>query len=195
MIAGPQILSSFFFATSERWRSTSLAYVIGSGISISIVVGIAYLIGGGSSGSSDGSGHEAIYYGVLVLLLYAMVRAFLRRKNTEPPKWMRKLQSASPKSAFVLGVALLGVFPSDLVTSVAVGGYLAAKNDPYWHYLGFLALTLFLLATPPLTVLVMGKRAETALPKVRDWMTKNSWIVSEVVLLLFVVIVIKNIVS
>jgi MFS family permease len=190
MIAGPQILSAFFFATSERWKSTSLAYVLGACISIPIVVGIAYLIGGG------GSGHKGpvwIYYVVLALLLYAMVRTFLKRKDTQPPKWMRKLQTASPKSAFLLGVGLLGVFPSDLVTSFAVGGYLAAKKDPYWHFLGFLAVTIVFLATPALTVLVLGKRAERALPKVRDWMTKNAWIVNEIVLTLFVVMVISNI--
>jgi hypothetical protein len=39
----------------------------------------------------------------------------------------------------------------------------------------------------------MGERAERVLPKVRDWMTDNSWIVNELVLLLFVVIVISNI--
>ena len=44
MVAGPQILSSFFFATSEGWRATSAAYVLGSAISISIVVTAAFLL-------------------------------------------------------------------------------------------------------------------------------------------------------
>ena len=38
-------------------------------------------------------------------------------------------------------------------------------------------------------VLVLGERAQTVLPKIRDWMNKNSWIVSEIVLVLFIVIV------
>jgi hypothetical protein len=29
----------------------------------------------------------------------------------------------------------------------------------------------------------MGKRAESTLPKIRDWMNANSWIVNEAVLL------------
>ena len=38
MIAGPQILSSFFFATSEKWKPDSAAYVIGAAISITAIV-------------------------------------------------------------------------------------------------------------------------------------------------------------
>jgi hypothetical protein len=41
--------------------------------------------------------------------------------------------------------------------------------------------------------MIMGERAERVLPKVRDWMNENSWIVNELVLLLFVGIVIGNI--
>ena len=40
---------------------------------------------------------------------------------------------------------------------------------------------------------VMGRRAEEFLPKARDRMNANSWIVNELVLLLFVGIVISSI--
>ena len=190
MIAGPQILSSFFFATSERWKSTTVAYLAGAAISITIVVGLAYFFGG--AGSHKGS--TTIYYIVLALLLYAMVRTFMKRKNTEPPKWMRKLQTAEPRFAFLLGAALLGVLPSDLVTSISVGGYLATKSNAFWPFVGFLLVTLLFLATPALVVLLMGKRAERVLPKVRDWTVEHVWIVNEVVLVFFIAIIITNIV-
>jgi small neutral amino acid transporter SnatA (MarC family) len=190
MVAGPQIISSFFFATSERWQSTSIAYVAGAAISITIIVGLAYFLGGSWL---QREGNTAIYYIVLALLLVAMVSTFIKRKNPAPPRWMLKLQSARPKFAFILGALLLGIFPSDLVTSIAVGGYLAANSDVLWHYVGFLLVTLLLLALPALAVLLMGERAERVLPKVRDWTVKNSWIVNEVVLVLFSAIVFKNI--
>jgi len=41
MIAGPQIISSFFFATSENWAKTSATYVGGAAISITSFVTIA----------------------------------------------------------------------------------------------------------------------------------------------------------
>jgi Sap, sulfolipid-1-addressing protein len=61
--------------------------------------------------------------------------------------------------------------------------------------LPFVALTLLLLALPLLNVLAFGKRGRAFLPKVRDWMNANSWIVSEIVLVFFIVIVIDSLVG
>ena len=191
MIAGPQILSSIFLATTENWRGNSGAYVLGAALSISIVVTLAFLLSGGASDA--GASNDTLYYIILALLLFGMVHTFRNRKTAEPPKWMGRLQTASPRFCFVLGFLLLGVFPSDLVTSISVGAYLSTRGDPLWYYLAFLALTLLFLGLPALLVLILGKRAETFLPKARDWMNANSWIVSELVLLLFVGIVISNI--
>ena len=191
MVAGPQILSAIFFATSENWRVISAAYVAGAAISISIVVTLAFLL---SSGASDaGASDDAVYYVILALLLLAMGHTFRNRKTSEPPKWMGKLQTATTRLAFVLGVLLLGVFPSDLLTSVSVGSYISTKNEPLWHYVGFLGLTLLFLALPALLVIVLGKRAAVFLPKARDWMNTNSWIVNELVLTLFVALVVSDI--
>lgn len=194
MIAGPQIISAFLFATNPSWKRISAAYVLGAALSIPLVVGAAYLLtkGAGEGDEAGGSGLTAIDYIVLALLLFAMVRTYLKRGESEPPKWMGKLQTATPKVALVLGFLLLGFFPSDLITSVSIGGYLSSHGDPYWHVLPFLFLTLLLLALPALLVVGMGERAQTLLPKVRDWMNQNSWIVSEVVLAFFVAIVLSG---
>ncbi|HEX5983342.1 MAG TPA: GAP family protein [Solirubrobacterales bacterium] len=194
MIAGPQIISAFFIATSPAWRRASAAYVLGAALSISLVVGASYLLTKGASqgGESSDSGLAPVDYVVLALLLFAMVRTYLRRDETEPPKWMGKLQTVTPKAAFALGFLLLGFFPSDLVTSISVGGFLAGHGDPYWHALPFLLLTLTLLSLPALAVAAMGERAQTVLPEVRDWMNQNSWIISEVVLVFFVAIVLSG---
>jgi 4-amino-4-deoxy-L-arabinose transferase-like glycosyltransferase len=193
MVAGPQILSAIFFATSVRWRQTSAAYILGAALSISTIVLLAYFLSGGDS--DDGSTDDTIYYAILALLLFGMVNTFRTRNTAEPPGWMGKLQTASPRFAFRLGLLLLGVFPSDLITSISVGAYLAAQGEPWWYYLAFLGVTLLLLALPALLVAIMGERAERFLPKVRDWMNQNAWIVNELVLLLFVSIVISNISS
>jgi hypothetical protein len=105
---------------------------------------------------------------------------------------MGKLQTATPKFAFTLGFLLLGFFPSDIVTSISVGARLGNHGDPWWHALPFVALTLLLLASPALGVLFLGKRAQVLLPKIRNWMNANSWIVSEVVIVFFIAIVISG---
>ena len=41
-------------------------------------------------------------------------------------------------------------------------------------------------------LLLLGKRGEDLLPKVRDWMTDNSWVISEVVIVLFLALTISG---
>jgi hypothetical protein len=186
MIAGPQILSAIFLATSDNWRRNTAAYLAGAALSITLIVTIAYFA---SSGASDeGASNDTLDIVVLVLLVAAALHVFLTRKTAKPPKWMGKLQTASSKLSFRLGFLLLGVFPTDILTSFAVGSYLASHGDPWWHYLPFVLLTLLLLALPAILILAFGQRAQTFLPKARDWMNANSWIVSEIVIGLFIVI-------
>jgi hypothetical protein len=193
MIAGPQILSAIFLATSEKWQRNTAAYIAGAALSVTLIVSTAYLLGSGVP--REGGSNDTLDLIVLVLLLAAMVHVFVARKTAEPPKWMGKLQTASPRFSFRLGFLLLGVFPTDILTSVAVGTFLASHGDPWWHLLPFLGLTLLFLALPVLTVLALGERGRTFLPKARDWMNTNSWVVSEVVIVFFIVITIDSLVG
>lgn len=194
MIAGPQIISAFFFATRPDWKRISAAYVLGAAVSIALVVGASYLLRQGAGESSEGSssGLSTTDVVILVLLLFAMARNYMKRNESEPPKWMGKLQTATPKTALVLGFLLLGFFPSDLITSISIGGFLSEHGAPYWHVLPFLFLTLLFLALPALAVGALGERAQALLPKIRDWMNQNSWIVSEVVIVFFIVIILTG---
>jgi len=190
MIAGPQILSAIFLATTERWKANSAAFVAGAGVSVSIVATLGYLL---STGASDGGTPKTtLDVIVIVLLVAAAIHKFLTRKQSKPPAWMGKLEEAKPKGAFKLGFLLLGVFPSDILTALAVGGYASSNGEPWWHLAGFVGLTLLLIALPALTILVLGKRAESFMPKVRDWMDNNSWVISEIVLGLFIALVASN---
>ncbi len=193
MVAGPQIISAFFFATSEEWRSDSAAYILGAAVSITAVATVSYLLAKGAKPGGPGGGSSSTTDNVIVvLLLLAMVFVFRHRKESEPPKWMGKLQTATPRLTIVLGFLLLGFFPSDVVTSIGVGAHLGNHGDPWWRVLPFVFLSLLLLALPALLVLALGRRAKELLPKARDWMDENSWIVSEVVLAFFVVIVLSG---
>jgi Sap, sulfolipid-1-addressing protein len=199
MIAGPQIISAVFLATSEGWARTSAAYIVGAAISITFFVSLAYVVvkvlKGTPSASSKGSEGEIIDWILLALLVFLAIRVYRGRKEAEPPKWMGKLQTATPKFAFTLGLLLLGIFPTDIVTSTTVGIKVAREGDPWTDVLGFIGTTLLLLAIPAILVVVMGARAKTFLPKVREWMNSHSWIVSELVIALFIAIEINSLVS
>lgn len=186
MIAGPQILSAIFLATSQNWRRNSAAFIAGAAISITIIVTLGFLL---STGASDkGTSGNTLDIVFMLLLLGAGTHTFLTRKTSKPPKWMGELENAQPKRSFRLGFLLLGVFPTDILTSIAVGGSVARQGDSWWQVVPFVLLTLLFLAIPVLLLVILGQRGQTLLPKVRDWMNNNSWIVSEVVIGLFVVI-------
>ena len=186
MIAGPQILAAIFLATSERWAGNSAALVGGAALSITATVTLAFLLSDGAS--KQGASSNALDIIIMVLLVAAGVHTFLTRKTARPPRWMGKLEEEKPKGAFKLGFLLLGVFPTDILTSIAVGGSVAAHHHPWFGVLPFVLVTLLFLGLPALCVLLLGERAKKALPKIRDWMNNNSWIVSECVIGLFVVI-------
>lgn len=189
MIAGPQIVSAILLATSERARRCSFAFLAGLTIAITLGYSIAYFVSKAvASGysSSEKSGLTPLDYGIVALLLIGMILVFRSRKNPNPPKWMTKLQAATPKFAFGLGFLLFLLMPTDIIGYVTVGAFLARHADPWWHGFGFIGLTMLLAGTPLLILLLLGKRADTLLPKMRDWMNTKSWIVSEVVLVFFI---------
>jgi threonine/homoserine/homoserine lactone efflux protein len=196
MVAGPQIVSAVFLATSVQSRRNSAAYIGGAALSITLVVTIAYLVStlvtSTAAPPQQRPVRQAIDVAVIVLLLALMVYVFVNRKKAEPPRWMGRLEAATPRLSFTMGFLLLGFFPTDVVTSVTVGAHLAARNDPWWYAVPFILVTLLFLATPLLLTLVLGNRAREFLPKARDWMNRNSWVVNEIVIVFFLAVTISG---
>ncbi len=85
--------------------------------------------------------------------------------------------------------------PSDLVSMVTVGAHLGRSRSPYGHVAAFIAATVLLAAMPMILDALMGKRAEAALPRVRDWMNRNAWIVSEALIVFFLVMTTKGLIE
>jgi hypothetical protein len=190
MVAGPQIVSAIFLATSEQARRSSIAYVIGVALAVVIGVSLVYMVATVlevSVSPRDNAAKGPVDYVIIALLLFLMVRVYLRRNDTEPPKWMGKLATATPRFAFKLGLLLFLVMPTDVITMLTVGVYLARQDAPLIYALPFILLTLLLASIPLLLLLLLGARAETILPKVRAWMNTNSWIISELVIVFFLI--------
>jgi len=190
MIAGPQILSAIFLATSDRWRQNSAAFVGGAAISISLIVTIAYELSAGVTEQSESN--TTLSAIVLVALVLAAVHTYLTRETSEPPRWMGKLETATPRFSFRLGFLLMGFFPTDILTSVAVGSYLAARGASLLEAIPFILCTLLVLVLPSLTLVAFSERAETFLPEARNWMDANSWVINELVILFFIVMTLNN---
>jgi len=78
--------------------------------------------------------------------------------------------------------------PGDFLAGAAIGSFISNHGNPWWYLLPFIALTLLLLGAPALLVIALGRRGEEFLPKARDWMNENSWVVSEIVIGFFILI-------
>jgi threonine/homoserine/homoserine lactone efflux protein len=195
MVAGPQLVSAVLLATSQRARRNSVAYLLGVALATAVGVTLVYVLGrvfGFGGGSGEETGAEPIDYVIIALLVVLMVLVFARRKETEPPKWMGKLATANPRFSFRLGFLLFLLMPTDVITMITVGTYLARQDAPLWQAIPFLLLTVLLVAIPLLILLLMGNRADVILPGIRDWMNANSWVVSELVLAFFLVVAISG---
>jgi Sap, sulfolipid-1-addressing protein len=111
---------------------------------------------------------------ILVLFLFLMVRTYRRRKDTTTPKWMGRIQTADVGFSFRLGLLLFLAMPTDILTMFTVGASLTRHGQLWWHGLPFVLVTRLLVGLPLLGLLLLGKRGEDLLPKVRDWMTNNT---------------------
>lgn len=185
MSAGPQIVTATFLATSQGAKRNSLAFLSGVAAATTIGVTVFFLLGSGIAGKQDG-GKDWLDWVIIGLLVFLVIWVFLRRNETQPPKWMGKLQHAHARFAVTIGFLLYLLMPTDLIAMATVGAYIARQGEPWWHTLGFVVLTILIAGLPFIVLLAMGQRAESTLPKIREWMSANSWIVNEAVLLFFI---------
>jgi threonine/homoserine/homoserine lactone efflux protein len=198
MIAGPQMITAIMLTTSTKPRENSYAFVGGAVLATAAATTIFYYVAKvlklkiSSHGSSSSL---TVDWVLVVVLVLAALWAFRGRNTSEPPKWMSTLQSEAPRGSFRLGLVLFLVMPTDVMMTFTVGTYLAAHGSPLWHASGFVLLTAFLIGSPLLVLLMLGRHADTLLPRMRDWMNANSWLVSEAVIVFFLVMEIKTIVT
>jgi hypothetical protein len=197
MVAGPQIVTAILLATSVRPRRDSAFFLAGSAAATTIGLTAAYGLTGlfrraASHAARDVRLEHAIDLAIVVLLLFLGFRVFRNRARAQPPRWMAHLETATPAFALRIGFLLFLLMPGNLVSMATVGAYLARHDVAWWHCLIVAAATVALAGIPLLVLLLLGERAKTRLPKTRDWMTRNSWIVSETVIAFFLLMTVKG---
>lgn len=196
MVAGPQIVTAILLATGTRPRRDSMFFLVGAGVATFIGVTGSYVLTGVFKGHArlggDARVERAIEMAIVALLVFLAWKVARERGRSHPPRWMAKLESATPLFSLRIGFLLFLLLPGDLISMFTVGAYLAHHGAPWWHGLVFVALTVVLAGLPLLLLLSLGKRAQALLPRARDWMTKNSWIVSEIVIGFFLLMTVKD---
>lgn len=196
MMIGPGIMAAIIFVTHERAIAVSLPFVAGVLISTALFTGIAFVVAGLvgdrvdlGDGDDNGSLGQIIQYALVGVLVIASVRTYLRREEVEPPKWLGTLLEATPRKAFVTGFALIPLMPSDVMIMLTVGFHLEQNGLSYVDALPFIGLTALVAALPFLAYLLFRRRAERAMPRVRKWMSDNSWLVNVIVYVVFILLI------
>jgi Sap, sulfolipid-1-addressing protein len=196
MNAGPQIMSAIIFVTARKPLKLSAYFLAGVVIAVTAGVTITYTLAtalGNSislGDSSDGGSLGNILQYLLVgLLVFLAIKNYVRRETIEPPRWLGALQNARPRTAFTTGLLLFSVFPSDFVLLVTVGVNLAQNDASLLAALPFIAATILIAALPVLAFLLFHRRAVQVMPKVREWMNANSWLVNIIVYVIFIVLI------
>jgi hypothetical protein len=196
MNAGPQIMSAIIFITANKPLKLSAYFLGGVVIAVTAGVTITYTLAttlGNSISlgdpSNSGSLGNIIQYLLVGLLVFLSIKNYVGRETIEPPGWLGALQNANPRTAFMTGLLLLSVFPSDLVILVTVGVNLAQNNASLLGAVPFIVATILIAALPVLSYLLFRRRAQQIMPKVRDWMNTNSWLVNIIVYVVFIVLI------
>jgi hypothetical protein len=196
MNAGPQIMSAIIFVTAPKALKLSAYFLAGVVIAVTVGVTVTYtlatVLGNNISlgdSSSSGSLGNIIQYLLVGLLIFLSIKSYVRRETSEPPRWLGAMENAKPRTAFTTGLLLLSVFPSDLVILVTVGINLAHNNASLVGAVPFIAATIFIAALPMLSYLLFRRRAQRVMPKVRDWMNTNSWLVNIIAYVVFILLI------
>ena len=196
MNAGPQIMSALIFVTASKLLKLSAYFITGVVIAVTVGVTITFTIAsalGGSISLGDSSDASSlgniIQYALVGLLVVLSIRSYLTRATSEPPRWLGAMQNAKPRTAFLAGLLLLSIFPSDFVVLMTVGVNLAQSNSSLLGAVPFAAATILIAALPVLSYLLFRRRAKVLMPKVRDWMNTNSWLVNIIVYVIFILLI------
>jgi Sap, sulfolipid-1-addressing protein len=187
MVMGPQILTAIFLVTSREPVKNSGAMLIGvilaASASILIWFGLVDIIG---IDPKEGGSPTTVDYIVAGLLALLAIRVFMTRGTAETPKWMTALQEAEPKRAFGLAFLLIFLMPTDIIAVIATANFLRDNGLNALDGWPLVAATTVLMALPIAAYLLLGRRAREAMPKLRDWLTTNSWLVNLVVIIYFI---------
>ena len=196
MNAGPQIMSAIIFVTAPKALKLSAYFLAGVVIAVTVGVTITYtlatLLGNSISlgdSSDSGSLGNIIQYLLVGLLVFLSIKSYVNRETSEPPRWLGTMQNATPRTAFLAGLLLLSVFPSDFVILMTVGINLAQNDASLLGAVPFVVATILIAALPVLSYLLFHRRAVRAMPKVRDWMNANSWLVNIIVYVIFILLI------
>jgi len=198
MMAGPQIISAIIFVTAPKPLKLSGSFIAGVAIAtvvgVFVAVAVAALLGNGVSlgdPSHWASIGKLIQYVLVGLLVALALKNFLRRETVEPPRWLGALQIADWQQALMTGVLVIWLTPGDIIVMLTVATNLVHNDASVVAALLFIAATILIAALPLLLYSMFRGRAQRLMPRVRDCMNANSWLLNIIVCVVFIALILQ----
>ena len=204
MVSPINIVAAILLLFSKRALLNASSYLGGFFVGLTIVVGglttLATAISlGPGSGRLQGASILLLVLGA-GLIVVAIQKYRDRPGPDEPaslPGWMDGIAGFSAGKSFAVGAAIGAGNPKNIAVALGTAVTVSSAGLPSSQKVAVLAVYIFLacigVATPIVTMLVLGDRADTVLDGWKSWLTHNNAAMMAVIYLFFGVFLIgKN---
>jgi threonine/homoserine/homoserine lactone efflux protein len=189
MLSPLPIVGVILMLLSNKAKVNGPMFLIGWLAGLAIVVGVVVAFvdpdrlnqSSGEPSTFNGLLHLAL--GALLLLLAAKQLKGRPKKGESPemPKWMAKMQDASPIVAFGMGAFLSGLNPKNLIFDIAAAAAIVAgdlsSSQQIVAVVIFIILASLTIGVPVLWYLVAGESAKAKLDVLRGYLVQYNWII------------------
>lgn len=200
------IMAMIVILLSPRGQVSGIAYLIGYALGLALVT-VAFTAVVRSLPQGDdapslfwiGIGEIVLGAGFVFFAIWSFrrVRRRIRATGVPPamPTWLRRAGDLGPAPAFGVGLAL-NIRPKALVIATAAALTLNSGDLTVAAWVAtttiYLLIGLSTVAAPVIVVWRTGERARAVLERARDWIERNSYIVTSIVVIMVGVVLIGD---
>ena len=202
MVSPINIIAAILLLFSPRPKAAAAAYLGGFALGVGAVLVVFDLVAEqvdwSSSDSSRGGAVLRIALGVW-LFLAAVQKLRARAASEGPPELpprMQGISSMAPGRAAATGFAIGALNPKNLAmalaAALAIGAASLSTSDAAVVMVVYVAIASAGVATPLVTALLLGERAEPVLHGWRTWLERNNEVVMAVLYFVFAFVLVGN---
>jgi Sap, sulfolipid-1-addressing protein len=196
------IMATIVILLSPNRNRSSVPFMIGWVLGLAIVVTIFTVLSRGLPASSPKGPQLGIAIGEIILglalVVFAIVtwrRAIDKPKSTDTPKWLSAVGSLGPWSCFGLAF-ILNLRPKALLLAAAAG--LSLRGDDLTPTSTAIVIAIYTVisattvAGPIIATLIAPNRTQKWLLNAREFLTKNSRLVTILIMLMVGVVIVGD---